>query len=170
MKKKKIDYFHLLKSEFDISVEMIDIIMTNRFPIKTKLNELRMKYCEIHQMIYKVLLDEFLPIINREDIYLLSISIIKFNDSLYDYGISICSYQILNTKFKDINEIVKYLLEYLDSLSNVKFNYLLDEKTESVFLESYLKNQVSNNYQINKIYENLEDVKNFIKLVFLKNT
>ena len=73
MKKKKIDYFHLLKSEFEISVEMIDIIMTNRFLNKTKLNELRMKYLEIHQMIYKGLLDEFLPIINREDIYLLSI-------------------------------------------------------------------------------------------------
>ena len=199
MTKKKIDYIRLLKEELEFTNNLVENLENyNKQNRKVNLNsfveETKRQYDNIHKIIFKSLIEEFITKFNREDIYAISKQIIETNDSLYILIKIFNSYQINYFDFDQIKliqnfkVIIKYFELILTNLDKIDIVFELLEKLEqqiNINIENYLigirrlnesklefnsKIQFFDIYNIYiTIYKNIRELKYKVEQLIIKN-
>ena len=199
MTKKKIDYIRLLKEELELTNNLVENLenynkLNRKVNLISFIEETKRQYDNIHKIIFKSLIEEFITKFNREDIYAISKQIIETNDSLYILIKIFNSYQINYFDFDQIKliqgfkviikcceliltnidkiDIVFELLEKLEQQININIeNYLIGiKRLNESKLEFNSKIQFFDIYNIYiTICKNIRELKYKVEQLIIKN-
>lgn len=179
--KNKINYYSLiLEDQINCLIEMIN--NTDDFE---KIKMLKERSLKLNLKIYNSLILEFITPIEREDIYNLSIIILKLTNYIYSYSsiIYIFKLDIISNNLKQLIKIVLDLISFLKNCVNEIFDVktkVLNKIDINIYINDF-EDLYSNGYKellysklekysflgYNELYLNLLNVKTTLEELFL---